>query len=318
MTSSKENHAEGQILFIDRSSHEKKIEKVYGAQALELFYGSQKSPFKRIFGSILKNMITRLPFFSWGYGVLQKNPLSKKKIIPFIKEYEVDSSEFQDPTSFSSFNDFFIRKLKPEARPIVSGNNRAAIPADGRYFFYQDISTCDGFIVKGKKFDLAKLLQDNHIAQKYAKGSMVMARLCPVDYHRFHFPCDCLPGEPRLINGYLYSVNPVAIRKNLSIFTENKRMITKLRTETFGEILYIEIGATTVGSIYQTYTPGKQVKKGDEKGYFSFGGSSLILLFEPNTLFFDHDLIEASSMGLEIRCLMGQSMGKSLLDLLRN
>jgi phosphatidylserine decarboxylase len=164
-------------------------------------------------------------------------------------------------------------------------------------------------VVKGKKFDLATLLQDEELAAQYEEGSMVIARLCPMDYHRYHFPCDCYAGKTELINGWLYSVNPVAIKKNIDIFAENKRTLCELDSEKFGKVLFLEIGATCVGAIHQTYTPETQCAKGDEKGYFSFGGSSLILLFPPNSIQFDQDLLDATAAQIEVKCLVGQPMG---------
>ena len=143
---------------------------------------------------------------------------------------------------------------------------------------------------------------------------MVIARLCPIDYHRFHFPFSCTPSKSTLLNGALFSVNPLALKKNIRIFSENKRSLTSLKTDKFGDVLFIEVGATCVGGIFQTYTPNQAVVKGQEKGYFSFGGSSLILLFEPGRIHFDADLIEASKKKIEIRGLLGQSMGRSCLN----
>ncbi|MEC7838936.1 MAG: archaetidylserine decarboxylase [Chlamydiota bacterium] len=239
---------------------------------------------------------------------------SKCKIQPFIEKYSIDVFEFKDPiSSYHSFNDFFIRKLKLESRPIHF--NDAVIPADGRYYFYSDISKVDGFIVKGEKFDVDSLLQDTQLANRYKDASVVLARLCPVDYHRYHFPCDCTPSVAKIINGYLYSVNPIAIKQNIHIFAKNKRAVTEFETDKFGKVLFLEIGATNVGSINQTYVPGNTYSKGEEKGYFSFGGSALIILFEQGSIQFDQDLLDATKNGFEIRCLMGQSMGVSGAEL---
>ena len=227
-------------------------------------------------------MFSKIPFFSRFYGYLQKCKWSRRKVLPFIKAYHINTSEFLDPVdSFQSFNDFFIRKVKSSARPFANGNDVAILPADARYFVFNNLSKCDGFLVKGEKFSLQELLKSSTLAHKYHQGSMVIARLCPVDYHRFHFPCNCVPEEAKLINGPLYSVNPMALKNNINILTQNKKMITQLHTKNFGTILYIDVGATYVGSIHQTFTPGEPYAKGDEKGYFSFGGSCLILLFEP-------------------------------------
>lgn len=299
------------IFYIDRQTGEKLREKVYKGKAIELLYG--KSWFSWLIRPWFLPLLTKWPFFSSLYGHLQKHSSSMGKIQPFIQAFGVDKGEFLEPVShFRSFNDFFIRKLKPEARPIDPNPAVAVIPADGRYYFYQNIEACDGFIVKGEKFDLKTLLGDSDMAQQYQEGSMVLARLCPSDYHRFHFPCDCIPGPTRIINGHLYSVNPLAIKQNIHIFTQNKRALCVLDSKKFGKVLYLEIGATNVGSIQETYSPGKFQPKGAEKGYFEFGGSALILLFAKDTIQFDQDLLAATQEGFEIRCLLGQSMGRSI------
>lgn len=296
------------IHYIDRTSKQTCEEKIYGENHLRLLYGD--SFISRTVGKKLAYALARLPAFSAFYGRLQNSPASAKKIFPFIKTFDVDISEFaKQPSEFSSFNDFFTRRLKPEARPIAPGKEIAIIPADGRYYFYQNIKHADGFVVKGKKFSLADLLQNKQLAAEYEEGSMAIARLCPTDYHRYHFPCDCKAGETILINGLLHSVNPAAIKKNVGIFAENKRTLCTLESPEFRKVLFLEIGAICVGTIHQTYQPGLIYKKGDEKGYFSFGGSSLILLFQPNSIQFDKDLLDATAKHTEIKCLMGQSMG---------
>ncbi len=289
------------IYVIDRESGKKIQEKVFGGGALNFLYGS-------IFGKPVAHLISRTPVVSYLYGVWQNLFFTKKNIVPFISAYHIDSSEFRLPVNeFRSFNDFFIRKLKPECRPIDPATDTAVIPADGRYRFFQNIAEVDGFIVKGEKFNLSKLLGDKELSKRYVNGSMVISRLCPTDYHRFHFPVNCVPAPSRLINGYLYSVNPIAIKQNIHIFSQNKRMITELDSPEFGKVLFIEIGATNVGTINQTFEANFPYNKGEEKGYFSFGASSLIVLFEPNRIKFDRDLINQSEF--EILCKMGSSMG---------
>lgn len=291
------------IRFINRDTGKLEQEKVFGEEAIRFLYGNT-------FGEWINTLVARIPLVSSVFGWWQKAPWTKRNVKPFIQAYQMDSSEFlHAPESFRSFNDFFIRRLKPQSRPIAKGEDVAVLPADARYLFYPNIAQTDGYLVKGKKFSLQSLLQNRELANHYSRGSMVIARLCPTDYHRFHFPVDCTPGKPQLINGSLYSVNPIALKKNIHIFSENKRVITTLQTEQFGQVLFIEVGATNVGSIHHTYTPGHQYDKGDEKGYFSFGASSLILLFEPRAIQFDEDLLKASQQKIEIRGLMGQSMG---------
>lgn len=294
-----------EIVYIERETGKRCVEKIYGLKALSLLYG--EGFFRNLFSKAVLPVLAHVPFFSSLYGYLQKRPGSAKKIAPFIEAYGVDATEFAEG-GFRSFNDFFIRKLKPEARPIIADPNVLAMPADGRYLVYPKFRQ---FLVKGREFNLEEFVQNSAFANRYREGSMAIVRLCPSDYHRFHFPCDGVPSKASLINGPLYSVNPMALGKRISILAENKRMITEIETSDFGTILYIEIGATSVGSIHQTYKPDEPIKKGDEKGYFEFGGSCIVLLFERGCIQFDQDLIDNTQQGLETRANFGSSLGST-------
>lgn len=303
-----------EIHYIDRLTKKEEKEKVYGQIFIQMLYG--KNLFARILSFFLLPLVARISFLSHLYGAFQKSRFSKYKIRPFIEVFKIDTEEFLDPiSSFSSFNDFFIRKLKPECRPIANGQDIAVLPADARYLVYPNLLQTAGIWVKGEKFSVEELLGKETLAHKYEKGSCVLARLCPTDYHRFHFPVSGMAGVPKLIRGSLFSVNPLALKRNIHILTENKRMVTEIQTKNFGTILYIEVGATHVGSIHQTFTPNEPYAKGDEKGYFSFGGSCIILLFEPFRIQFDQDLVDASRRGIEVRGLLGQSLGHALTPL---
>jgi phosphatidylserine decarboxylase len=253
-------------------------------------------------------MVAKWPLFSAFFGWLQNRPSSKPKIMPFIKRFGIDTSEFlESPEEYCTFNEFFIRKLKPEARPI--NPSPAVIPADGRYKFFQEISSNQEIEVKNRSLCLKAVLQDETLANRYEGGSLVIARLCPTDCHRFYFPIDSVPSKARCINGLLYSVNPLATKDNPWIWGANRRMLTILSSDTFDDVAFLEVGATNVGTIIETYQPGKFQPKGAEKGYFSFGGSALLIFFKKGRIRFDQDLLDASSSGLEIKCLIGESMG---------
>src|SRR3569832_3026297 len=252
------------IRYIDRASKEENQEKVYGGFFIRLLYSDNF--FSKLLSKLVLPLMARFTFPSALYGMLQKAPWSRSKIKRFIKKYPVDPSEFQDPvSSFKSFNDFFIRKLKPSSRPLAAGDNIAILPADARYLVFPNIDHSEGFFVKGKKFTLSSLLHDPQLAGEFANGAMVIARLAPVDYHRYHFPCDGRAATPKEIPGHLYSVNPLALKKHTEILAENKRMITEIETENFDKILYIEIGATYVGTIHQTFNPEIFKKKPKKK-----------------------------------------------------
>ncbi len=295
-----------QIEYIDRKTGNVEKEKIYGRWALSLLYG--ESIGARIFSFFFLPLLARVPWISALYGYLQKRPESRRKVEPFISAFNVDASEFET-RDFGSFNDFFIRKLKPEKRPLDPDPKRAVAPADGRYFVFPDVILASGFYVKGQKFDLVSFLQDEALAKTFSGGAMAIARLCPTDYHRFHFPAAGIPRASRQIEGALFSVNPIALRKSLPILWENKRMVTEIETEKFGTLLFVEVGATCVGSIHQTYVAGQRVEKGEEKGFFSFGGSCIVLLFEKGRIRFDQDLVASTDTGLETKMLFGSSLG---------
>jgi phosphatidylserine decarboxylase len=162
--------------------------------------------------------------------------------------------------------------------------------------------------VKGAMFDLATLLQNDALAKRYHEGAIVLSRLCPVDYHRFHFPVSGIATAPKLIDGPLFSVNPIALKQNIRIFTSNKRAVTEIDSPEFGKVLMLEIGATCVGSFEYSYKPGT-VDKGAEKGFFKFGGSSTITIFEPNRITLAVDLVEKSKEGMELYARIGDVMG---------
>lgn len=288
----------------DRATGKCFNEQVYGAEALRFLY---KDGF---INRWCRHAVSRLPWISALAGCWYKSRWSQKNIVPFVKQYEIDPTEFALSLSdYPTFNDFFIRTLKKEARPIAPDNSVAVMPADARYLFYPNVSEADGFIVKGKKFSLNELVGQEHLDESFLEGSMLIARLCPSDYHRFHFPVNCQAHLPRLINGMLYSVNPWALGKDVSYLTQNKRFVTELDSPEFGKMLYVEIGATNVGSVVQTYDPKVFQHKGDEKGYFEFGASCLVVLFQKGKIEFDADLLEGPPHQ-EVRCLLGQSLGR--------
>jgi phosphatidylserine decarboxylase len=293
------------IQFFNRYTQRLEQEKVYGAAWMRWTYGNP-------FGRLALELFIKRPFFSRWYGWRMNRRASASKIFPFIRTYELNVAEFADPPySFHTFNEFFYRRLQPHARPIDPDPNVVVFPADARHLGFSDASQIDGVFVKGQKFNLSRLLGDAELANRYARATVVLSRLCPVDYHRFHFPVSGKASETILLNGPLYSVNPIALRRNLGYLWENRRTLTMLTTERFGTVLMLEIGATNVGSIQQTFRPG-QIAKGDEKGYFEFGGSSTLLLFEPGRVQLAEDLLERSRHQTELYARVGDRLGIGL------
>ncbi len=235
---------------------------------------------------------------------------SKDKIQAFISNYGVDSSEFLDPVdSFSSFNEFFYRRLKPEARPIDPDGDSVVFPADGRHLMFTDLSRVQQVYAKGQSFDLATLFGSVDLAGEFKNGMLVISRLCPVDYHRFHFPISGETSSPRLINGDLFSVSPIALRKRLSILWQNKRYLSLMENNRIGRVAQFLVGATCVGSVHFSNAKSK-VCKGEELGYFSFGGSCVMSFFPANSIEFVPALTNWSAKGIEIYAKMGERMGR--------
>ena len=295
-----------EIVYYDRYRQEEQIEKVYGDGFLRWTYGT-------LGGKIALATMVKRAWFSHWYGWRMDQQNSAQKIDPFIEKYDLDPEEFLRTTSeFATFNEFFFRQLKPEARPVDAADNTVVFPADGRHLCIPDVSESDGLFVKGETFSLPELLGDAELAQQYADGSLVLSRLCPVDYHRFHLPVAGVPSEANLLNGPLYSVNPIALCQNIQILATNKRCLTRLQTDQFGQVLLLEIGATCVGGICQTYQPGSMASKGSEKGYFRFGGSSTMTIFEPGRVQFDEDLLQNSKQHRELYARVGDRMGQAI------
>ena len=290
------------IEFFNRHTGRVETEQVYGGAFLRWIYGTRS-------GGLALHALVKHPCFSEFYGWLMDSERSRDMIEPFIAQCGLDPQEFAQATdSFASFNEFFYRRLRAQARPVVAEADTVIFPADGRHLAVADGGLMDGFFVKGQKFDIPALLGDEALAERFARGSLVLSRLCPVDYHRFHFPVCGVPSTPRLLNGVLGSVSPMALRRRLGWLWENKRVLTRVETERFGLVLVLEIGATNVGSIVQTFRPGVAVAKRAEKGYFRFGGSSVITMFEAGRVHLAGDLEQESSRQREVYAWMGEAM----------
>ncbi|KAF9954063.1 hypothetical protein BGZ65_004268 [Modicella reniformis] len=264
-------------------------------------------------------------------------PESVAHIEHFVKTYKLDLSELLQPdlTQYKSFNDFFYRRLRPDARPIheLENPNIIVSSADCRLCVFESISAATQVWIKGKSFSVQHLVQDADLAAQFEGGSIALFRLAPQDYHRFHSPITgTVVGEPRKIDGTYFTVNPMAVNDDLDVFTENVRKVTILnleqrtvhergegqetngtRNENFDQCVFVSIGALLVGSIQLTGAgiPGKQVKKGDELGYFAYGGSTCILLFKAGAMRFDEDLVANSQKGLETLVRIGERIGKA-------
>ena len=290
------------IQYVDRESGQMQTEKVAGEKWLVWLYYNP-------IGEATLWTLAKRKLVSSFYGNLMDRTSSAKKIQPFIEDFNIDMGIAQNQ-HFNNFNDFFTRKLRKEARPIDTGARIVVSPADGKILAYADISN-SWFFIKGYRFDVYSFLNNPALAKKYRDGSLLIIRLAPMDYHRFHFPVSGNISLSKKIDGDYYSVNPFALRKKAEIFCLNKREYSIIRNPLFGEVIMCEVGATMVGSIVQTFQ-GNKVNKGEEKGYFKFGGSTVVLLFEKDKIHIDTDLLINTSKGYETSVKMGERIGEKM------
>lgn len=256
--------------------------------------------------NLLKNM-------SDSHGRAFSHPDSRAKIPKFISDFQLNLSELAQPLEeFKTFNDFFTRKLKPSARPIAAAGDAciASSPADARSVVFQNISQAQSLWIKGQSFTVSALLGSDELAAMFEGGCIAVFRLAPQDYHRFHFPINGVLARTHHIDGPLYTVNPIAVNK-VDVFTVNQRTVSILHSQEFGEVAFVCVGATLVGSIVHTHPLHQPFSKGDEFGYFQFGGSTTILLFQKGRIEYDADLLQHSSRSVEVLLKMGDRVGCS-------
>ena len=293
------------IRFVELETGLVQEEQVYGGRWIKLLYGT-------LLGRALSALIAAPPFSRF-YGWLQDRPSSSRKVKPFIEQFEIHMEDFlpeegRSPEApYSSFNAFFTRRVTDSARPFAQGEVFPA-PCDARYFAYASLNDEVSIPVKGSRFKASALLNHPEWNGVFEEGPGFIARLCPVDYHRFHFPDTGRVLDSWRIAGALHSVNPWALAFREDIFMINEREVTILETERFGKLAYVEVGATCVGKIQQTHE-GTSFERGDEKGMFLFGGSTVIVLGEPGTWMPDERLLDYTQQGVEAYLKMGQPLG---------
>ena len=287
--------------FRDRATGQIVEERVFGAKALQMLYGSRTGRFlsRQVFSHSLPNSI---------YGWLQRRSSSRDKIPGFVSSLGIDASEAEKPLDqYQSLDDFFIRRLKPEARPVDTHPMHLVSPADGRVLVHPRLAG-QRLKVKGSEVSLAEMMGDEALARAYHGGSAIVVRLAPADYHRFHFPDEGTASPSVPIAGRLHSVHPIALESGAPSL-RNKRAISRLDSKNFGRLTMVEVGALCVGTILQTYSPGF-VQRGQEKGYFRFGGSTVVVFAEEGRVCLDEDLISASKEGMETQVRMGIRLGR--------
>ncbi|EIN08718.1 hypothetical protein PUNSTDRAFT_102181 [Punctularia strigosozonata HHB-11173 SS5] len=253
-------------------------------------------------------------------GKIYDEPESVKSIPSFIETYSIQTDELLEPdiTKYGNFNEFFYRRLKDGARPVQHADDPTAFcsAADCRLTVYNTVDLAKQFWIKGKNFSIPNLLgvsPDSEQARHFDNGGLAIFRLAPADYHRFHSPIDGTVGDVVDIPGQYYTVNPQAVNEpGFDVFTENKRSVLYMTHKLTGkQIAFVAIGAMLVGSI--AWTKGKEkgteVQRGEELGYFAYGGSTVVAVFPPGLIEFDDDLVKNSKNTIETLLKVGYSIG---------
>ena len=244
------------------------------------------------------------PLVSNIYAWKNSKKSSAKKIPAFIKEHNIDMSDYEDK-EYQSFTDFFTRKIRYGKRPVDMAPEALISPADSKLLVYE-IEKDTTLRIKGRTYTVDEILGDSDNAKEFAGGYALVFRLTVDDYHRFCYPDKGCLISKRMINGKLHTVSPVS--KDHKIYMENTRSVNLLKTENFGTLAYIEVGAMLIGRIVDNGTD--VFEKGQEKGYFEPGGSTVIMLVKNVEI--DKDIMEQSASGIETKVRYGERIGRAL------
>jgi len=266
------------------------------SKSLKFLYGNT-------FGRIILKILTAR-WISKLCGLFMDSRLSKPLISSFIKKNNIDMSEFESD-NFTCFNDCFCRKIKEGKRPL-SGDERTFIsPCDGLLSAYK-ITENTILPIKQSSYTLSSLLRSDELAERFRNGICLVFRLCVNHYHRYCYPANGVKGENVFLKGKLHTVRPIALEA-LPVFTENCREYTVIDSEHFGSFVQMEVGAMLVGKIHNHHGKGA-VLRGDEKGMFLYGGSTIVLLFEKNKINLRKEFFDSTESYEETHVLMGEKL----------
>ena len=262
-----------------------------------------------IYGHALTRMLLR-PFLSPAVsdicGKFLSTRLSRRIIPSFVKKNHIDLGIYEKQ-EFDSYNAFFTRKIKAEQRPINEQKNILISPSDGKVTAYP-ITQKGRFWIKHTQYSAAQLLKDERLAERYMGGWIYVIRLTVDDYHRYCYVADGRKSRQRKIRGVLHTVNPVA-NDYYPIYKMNSREYCLLKTKELGTNLLMEVGAVMAGKINNHDEDSAQVKRGDEKGMFEFGGSTIVVMTEPGMAEPDKDIIHNTKAQAETLVKMGEPIG---------
>lgn len=241
-------------------------------------------------------------------GAFLASPVSKGLIKMFVKKNPIDMSQYEN-ISFSSYNDFFTRSIKEGKRPIDMEPSHFISPCDGKLSVYP-ITQSGRFYIKQTFYTVGSLLRNKSLARRYEGGTALVFRLTVDDYHHYCYIDEGEKSRNFMIPGILHTVNPIA-NDFYPIYKENTREYCLLKTKNFKTVLVMEVGALMVGKINNYHSGKYHVARGDEKGLFEFGGSTIILLLEPGAAVIDPDILANSESQTETIVKMGEKIGIS-------
>ena len=233
------------------------------------------------------------------------NSGASKHLIPsFIRRNDIDVREFEE-VPYDSFNEFFYRKIKAGERELDSSERSIVSPCDGKIQIFP-INEDSRFEIKGLPYTIATLLRDAELAERYQGGTLMLIRLSVDDYHRYSYPVSGREKGSVKIKGRFHTVNPFAAERR-AIYCENSREYSLIDTESIGTVLMMQVGALMVGKIVNKHAVGS-VTRGEEKGYFRFGASSIVLCFEKDKIIPDADIVENTEKGIETKVRLGEKI----------
>lgn len=268
--------------------------------------GFQKFLYRNFIGRLILKLLIR-PWVS-KLGVFYMNrKCSKGMIKKFVKKNNIDLSQY-DMTNIKCYNDFFTRKIIDGARNINMESNKLISPCDSKLQAFK-INEESIFNIKDSYYKVEDLIQNKELAKEYINGYCLIFRLTVDDYHRYCYVDNGTKTKNTPIKGVLHTVNPIALEK-YNFYKTNSREYCILETENFGKIIQVEVGALMVGKInnhHQEYT----FTKGEEKGMFLFGGSTIVLLVKEN-IKIDEDILFNTSNNDETVVRYGEAIGTKI------
>ena len=273
------------------------------------FEGKQDRMLKKLYGNVFGRLLLKpltKPFISKAAGLFLSSKLSCMLINSFIEKNNIDMSLYEK-TDYKSYNDFFCRKIRTELRPVDFTPKSLISPCDSKLTALK-ITDETRFFIKHTEYSVASLLQNEALAQEYKNGYVLVFRLSVDDYHRYCYIDDAEKEKTVTIHGRLHTVNPIA-NDYFPIYKENTRAYSVLRSKNFGDIIMMEVGALLVGKIVNHHNDTESVRRGQEKGYFEFGGSTVVVLLKENTAIIDDDILKNSKEDYETVVKFGEKIG---------